>query len=70
MIRHSAATSDSVTAGQRRVCPETSCVCGCTQEILTELGAHKTTIAEELRRESEANKPKVEPSFSVTEKLT
>ncbi len=42
---------------------------GCVQEILAELGAHKTTVAEELRRESEAKRPKVEPSFSVTEKL-
>ncbi|KAK9915884.1 hypothetical protein WJX75_005651 [Coccomyxa subellipsoidea] len=39
------------------------------QEILAELGAHKTTVAQELKRESEAARPKVEPSFSVTEKL-
>ena len=33
------------------------------------MGAHKTTVAAELRRESEANRPRIEPSFSVTEKL-
>lgn len=44
--------------------------CGRLQEILAELGAHKTTVAERLQQENDALRRRVEPSFSVTEKLT
>ncbi len=40
------------------------------QEVLAELGAHRTCVAEQLKRESaksSCNKP--EASFSVTQKL-
>ena len=46
------------------------CGIGVEQEVLAELGAHRTSVAEKLERESikdRSNKP--EASFSVTQKL-